>query len=92
MKTILQGGDPTEFDKWQQFAEGQHIRVFLLALCSHLSNNTGSGSIKLIHKLLDEYEAILDYPSVMFPDELYAAYPDAKFILVSPVHRLLFIR
>ena len=86
MKVILQSGDPSEFDKWRKFADGKHN--FLVAPCAFISMSwvLGSGSTALMHELLDNYGSVLDHPAVMWPDELYAAYPDAKFILVSPFH------
>ncbi|KAF8498877.1 hypothetical protein BU17DRAFT_59255, partial [Hysterangium stoloniferum] len=33
--------------------------------------------------ILQGYHAVLDQPPALFPGELYAAYPDAKFILTT---------
>ncbi|KAF8586166.1 hypothetical protein K439DRAFT_1615312 [Ramaria rubella] len=41
----------------------------------------GKGTTRDIHTLCDNYGAVLGYPPAMYPSELYAAYPDAKFIL-----------
>ncbi|KAF8518515.1 hypothetical protein BU17DRAFT_90840 [Hysterangium stoloniferum] len=37
--------------------------------------------------LLKDYQSIMDYPAAIFGRELYAAYPDAKFILVAAFFR-----
>ncbi|KIJ48058.1 hypothetical protein M422DRAFT_28549 [Sphaerobolus stellatus SS14] len=39
------------------------------------------GTVDEIRKLLDPYPVVVDYPPIMFPELLYEAYPDAKFIL-----------
>ncbi|KAF8586163.1 hypothetical protein K439DRAFT_978169 [Ramaria rubella] len=43
----------------------------------------GKGTTEDVHMLCDGYGAVLDYPPAMYPSELYAAYPDAKFILTT---------
>ncbi|KIJ48072.1 hypothetical protein M422DRAFT_777946 [Sphaerobolus stellatus SS14] len=43
------------------------------------------GTVEEIRTLLDPYPVILDYPAAMFPELVYEAYPDAKFILASTV-------
>ncbi|GJJ06786.1 hypothetical protein Clacol_000982 [Clathrus columnatus] len=34
-----------------------------------------------VHALLDSYTSVLEYPAVIYPEEIYKAYPDAKYIL-----------
>ncbi|GJJ12716.1 hypothetical protein Clacol_006960 [Clathrus columnatus] len=36
-----------------------------------------------VHALLDSYGSVLDYPAVIYPEEIYKAYPDAKYILAT---------
>ncbi|KAF8592224.1 hypothetical protein K439DRAFT_1656249 [Ramaria rubella] len=43
----------------------------------------GNGTLQDFHTLLDNYTTVLDNPPAMFPQEMYAAYPDAKFILTT---------
>ncbi|KIJ47992.1 hypothetical protein M422DRAFT_248139 [Sphaerobolus stellatus SS14] len=45
--------------------------------------NAGTATVEDMHNLLDDYGAVLDYRSSMFPEMLYKAYPDAKFILTT---------
>lgn len=40
------------------------------------------GDLDLINDILRGYSAVLDQPPALFPETLYKAYPDAKFILV----------
>ncbi|GJJ15807.1 hypothetical protein Clacol_010085 [Clathrus columnatus] len=42
----------------------------------------GSATLDDIRTLLKDYNSIQDYPAVIYFEELYKAYPDAKFILV----------
>jgi hypothetical protein len=46
--------------------------------------DTGNGTPEDFDGILRGYGSVLDYPAAMYPAELYAAYPDAKFILVRP--------
>jgi hypothetical protein len=39
-----------------------------------------------IYQALDGYCSVLDQPPAFFPEQLYNAYPDAKFILVRNPH------
>ncbi|KIJ48069.1 hypothetical protein M422DRAFT_248236 [Sphaerobolus stellatus SS14] len=39
------------------------------------------GTAEDVRKILDPYAVVLDNPPAMFPELLYEAYPDAKFIL-----------
>ncbi|GJJ15986.1 hypothetical protein Clacol_010265 [Clathrus columnatus] len=43
----------------------------------------GIGSLEDIHTIFDSYGSILDYPAVCYFEELYKAYPDAKYILTT---------
>jgi len=49
-------------------------------------NLTGANehaAIKMVHELLDAFGAALDYPMIMHSEAIYAAYPDAKYILTT---------
>ncbi|GJJ06813.1 hypothetical protein Clacol_001009 [Clathrus columnatus] len=43
-------------------------------------HNIGKGSATTddVHVLLDSFGSVLDYPVVIYPEEIYKAYPDAK--------------
>ncbi|KAF8517196.1 P-loop containing nucleoside triphosphate hydrolase protein [Hysterangium stoloniferum] len=49
----------------------------------NISMVNDQAAVKTVHELLDAYGSALDYPMVMHPDAIYAAYPDAKYILMT---------
>ncbi|KAF8509928.1 hypothetical protein BU17DRAFT_70254 [Hysterangium stoloniferum] len=49
----------------------------------NLSVANDQAAVKTVHELLDAYGAALDYPMVMHSEAIYAAYPDAKYILMT---------
>jgi len=63
------------------------VRIRLASLSLELSNpilsmRIGNGTPEDFDELFRDYNVVLSYPSAMYPEELYAAYPHAKFILV----------
>ena len=46
---------------------------------------TGNGTPEDFDELFRDYNAVWSFPSAIYPEELYAAYPHAKFILVRAV-------
>ena len=50
------------------------LLVFLLS---------GESDPKLFDQILEGYQSVVDAPAAIKVAEIYAAYPDAKFILVS---------
>lgn len=44
---------------------------------------TGGSTPADLDDILRGYTSVLDTPPIMYPEELYAAYPNAKYILVS---------
>lgn len=87
MKTLVDELDGKDFPIWHKFAIGmfgkQHcFQLYIDALI------IGEGTIEEMDAVLHDYGAVLDYPPAMYYAELYATYPDAKFILVRPLTSL----
>ena len=40
--------------------------------------------VENLDKIFAKFHSVYDYPAAMYPQELYDAYPDAKFILARP--------
>lgn len=43
----------------------------------------GSATTEEIREFLAPYGAIVDYPAAIYTEQLYKAFPDAKFMLVG---------
>ena len=56
------------------------LTVRLLSLAEHVLGNATSEEIR---SFLQNYGSIMDYPAAVNGPELYAAYPEAKYILVK---------
>ncbi|GJJ06030.1 hypothetical protein Clacol_000217 [Clathrus columnatus] len=74
MSTVLQKGNPKDFELWTQIGTG----IIIL----RPGQFEGSDS-EIIDKLLGEYRSVLDYPAVLYHEAIYQAYPDAKYILTT---------
>ena len=76
----------------QHGARSEMVRIHLTSPSLELSNpilsmRAGNGTSEDFDELFRGYTAALSYPAAMYPEELYAAYPHAKFILVRAVLR-----
>jgi len=60
-----------------------HLFCWLEGINIKLTGNGKAYTRVEFDKLLDEYSAISDAPCVNFPDELVAAYPNAKVVLTT---------
>ncbi|KAF8518824.1 hypothetical protein BU17DRAFT_90610 [Hysterangium stoloniferum] len=60
-----------------------HIRLEMGGGGADEESVFGPATPEQFDTIFQGYHAVLDQPAALFPDELYAAYPDAKFILTT---------
>ncbi|KAF8587165.1 hypothetical protein K439DRAFT_862684 [Ramaria rubella] len=69
------------------FGPCYHMSVVFREDCEDMATwckvGEGNATMEDIRSLLDPYGSILDYPAAIYGQELYAAYPDAKYILTT---------
>ncbi|GJJ15804.1 hypothetical protein Clacol_010082 [Clathrus columnatus] len=82
MKVVLQNQDPNEIKTWTDLGQG-NVTSDIVAVGLEPICRLGSTTLDDIRTLLKDYNSIVDYPPAIYYEELYKAYPDAKFILTT---------
>lgn len=83
MRVLLQNENLDEMNMWCNLGQGSDINIISQHIdFARCSPYLGLATLHDLRTVLDKYNSSLDYPSAIYYDKLYEAYPDAKFILV----------
>jgi hypothetical protein len=81
MKKVIFDSAGKECKYWWKVHRGvyRHCHSSFLTPRRVLGENTTEN----LDIILKKYNSVFDYPAAMYPQALYDAYPDAKYIIVS---------
>jgi hypothetical protein len=85
MSTILYKGDPEELKKWEKLAGPEGLLSSIILHQYFFKCCSGEKTVDDFYRILEGFGGCVDYPGAMFAEDLYEAYPDAKFTLVRSI-------
>ena len=82
MTEVLPDPELKALETWSKVGEGN---VAFIPTQFSVDSMTPKGKVSSeeLREFLKDYGSCVDYPQASYPEQMYAAFPDAKFILVS---------